>query len=101
MTVLGGVMMALSALARGTRSAVIALFAVIYIPELLVQILSKFRDIGWISVRSNVIQLEAVLFGVENPYGYAIWTGVFVIAAVVLLCAGAMWLRVKPTEVVK
>lgn len=100
LAVFGGIMLAVSAFARGTRSAVVALFALVYIPELLAKILSMFRDVGWISVRRNVEQVAAVLFGEANPRAYTSWAGFIVLAAIVLLCVVALRWRIKPTEIV-
>jgi hypothetical protein len=99
--VLGGLMLAASAVARGTRSAVIALFSLIYIPRLLAKILSIFEDVGWISINQNVEQSAAVLFGAPNPRSYSSWVGFIMLAAIVALCIAVLKMRIKPTEIVK
>ncbi len=99
--VLGGVTLAASAGARGTRSAVIALFALIYIPQLLAEILSGLRDVGWISINTNIEQVAAALFDTGNPHAYSTGIGFIVLAAIVAACVGVLRLRIKPTEIVK
>lgn len=101
LAVLGGIMLAVSAFARGIRSAVVALFALVYIPDLLSKILSVFRDAGWISIRDNIEQVAAALFGASNPHSYSFWVGFIILTAIVLVCIGALRWRIKPTEVVK
>lgn len=101
LVVLGGVMLATSASARGTRSAVIAIFALIYIPQLIAKILSGLRDVEWISINANIEQVGAALFGTGNPHAYTTWVGFIVLAAIVAACVGVLRLKIKPTEIVK
>lgn len=101
LVVLGGLMLTVSAFARGTRSAIIAIFALIYIPNLLAKILSMFRDVGWISISRNIEQVAAVLFDAGNPRDYSPWVGFVILTVIVAACVGALRWRIRPTEVVK
>ena len=101
LVVLGGVMLAVSAYARGIRSAVVAYFAVAYVPDLVANIMEGFRDIGWISVRRDIRQVTAALFGGENPYEFPVWVGALALVVIVCLCVMLLRMRIKPTEVVK
>jgi ABC-2 type transport system permease protein len=100
LAVIGGITLAVSALARGTRSAVVAIFALVYIPDLLAKILSAFRDVGWISIHRNIEQVASVLFTAGNPRAYPSWVGFIVLVAIVSICIAALRWRIKPTEVV-
>ena len=101
LVVLGGLMLTVSAFARGTRSAIIAIFALIYIPDLLAKILSMFRDMGWISISRNIEQVAAVLFDAGNPRDYSPWVGFIILTVIVAACVGALRWRIQPTEIVK
>ncbi|UCF06147.1 MAG: hypothetical protein JSV33_03720 [bacterium] len=97
----GGLMLAVSAFARGIRSAVVGYFALIFIPNLLARILSVFREVRWISINRNIEQVASTLFGRGNPYSYPVWVGGIILAGIVVLCLAVLRLRIKPTEVVK
>ena len=101
LVVLGGLMLTVSACARGVRSAIVALFALIYIPDLLTRILSLFRDVSFISIRKNIEQVAAVMFDAGNPHPYSAWVGAAVLAAIVFACVGILRSRIQPTEVVR
>ena len=101
LTLLGALLLALSSLAKGTRSAIVAFFALITIPAFIVQLLSSIRDIGWISVTRNLRQLSEVLYGQAAPYRYPLWAAVIAWVAVIALSVLVLKKRIKPTEVVK
>lgn len=101
MVALGCLMLAISASARGTRSAAIFYFALIYFPELFRQILSRVPEVGLISLKANLKQTGSLFFGLERPYHFSFWLGLGVLLGVILLCIGVLRMKVKPTEVVR
>jgi ABC-type transport system involved in multi-copper enzyme maturation permease subunit len=99
--VLSALLLALSSLARGTRSSIVAFFALITIPAFMVQLLSSIKDIGWISVTRNLRQLSEVMYGQAAPYRYPLWAAVTAWVVVVAVSVLVLRKRIKPTEVVK
>ncbi|MBN1163029.1 MAG: ABC transporter permease subunit [Candidatus Krumholzibacteriota bacterium] len=98
---LGGIMLVLSALSRGTRSAAIIFFALVYIPEMLRRIFSGMNDWGWISIRANILQLGAILFGLRRPYPFPGCLAFLSLAVVTAACLAVLRHQIRPTEVVK
>jgi ABC-2 type transport system permease protein len=101
LTVLGTAMLALSALAKGVRSAIVAFFAVLVIPAFLVELFQQFRDIGWIAITRNLRQISELLYGMGAPYRYPVWAGILSALVVVGAALAVLRFRIKPTEVVK
>ena len=99
--VLGGFMLALSAWARGVRSAIVAFFALIAIPAFIVELFQKYSDVGWIAITRNLRQLSELLYGRGAPYRYPVWAAVLSALVVVALSIAVLRWRIKPTEVVK
>ena len=99
--ILGGVVLALSSAARGARPAAIAYFAVLTFPDLLREILPGIPEVGLISLTADLRQTAAFLFGLERPFGYPVGWGLAAMAAVLFLSLGALWAKVKPTEVIR
>lgn len=100
-TVLSALLLALSSLAKGTRSAIVAFFSLITIPAFIAQLISSKKDIGWISVTRNLRQLSEVLYGQAAPYRYPVWAAVAAWIVVVAVSVLVLKRRIKPTEVVK
>jgi ABC-2 type transport system permease protein len=101
LTALSAILLALSSLAKGTRSALVAFFSLITIPAFIVQLISSIKDIGWISVTRNLRQLSELLYGQAAPYRYPVWAAVTAWIVVVALSVLVLRKRIKPTEVVK
>jgi hypothetical protein len=101
LTVLGTFMLALSACAKGARSAIVAYFALLAIPAFLVELFQRYRDIGWISITRNLRQISEVLYGMDAPYRYPIWAAALSAMAVLAASIAVLRHRIKPTEVVK
>lgn len=97
---LGGVVLALSSVARSMRAAAILFFAVWIFPDLLRQILAKVPEIGLLSLNADLRQISAVILGVAKPFDFSVWWALIIVLVVILLSGLALRLRVKPTEVV-
>jgi len=98
---LGGAILALSAVAKGTRSAAILFFAVWAFPDALREILSKVPEVGLVSLHADLMQVGSLFFGLSQPFRFSVWLALVVLAGVILLCVGALRLKVRPTEVVR
>jgi hypothetical protein len=97
---LGGVVLALSSVARSMRAAAILFFAVWVFPDLLRQILGRVPEVGLFSLNADIRQISAAILGVAQPFDFSVWWAVLVVLAVVVISGAALRLRVKPTEVV-
>jgi len=99
--VLGSLILALSSLARSSGAAAILFFSLIYFPEVAVKILARVPNIGIISVQADLRQVGAVLFGLARPYSFSpLLAGGFLILCL-LFCWLILFLKIRPTEVVK
>ena len=101
LVVLGGFMLALSAWARGSRSAIVSFFALIAIPAFIVELFQEYQDIGWIAITRNLRQLSELFYARGAPYRYPVWAAVLSALVVVALSIAVLRWRIKPTEVVK
>ncbi|MFH1941972.1 MAG: ABC transporter permease subunit [bacterium] len=97
----GGLVLALSASARGTRSAAILFFALIAFPDLFREILSRVPEVGLMSLSAVLRQTGSLLFGVERPFQFSLWLAFVVVGVVWFLCLWVLREKVKPTEIVK
>jgi len=98
---LGGLMLALSSISKGTRSAAIFFFAILTFPESFRSILSRVPNIGLISLNADLRQIAAVLFGLEAPFDFSVWFALCVLLIVILGSFFILRVRVKPTEVIR
>ena len=98
---LGGIILALSSAARGTRSAAILFFALLMFPDLFRQILSRIPEVGLLSVNANLQQVGSIIFSVDRPFKFSLVWAVVVLVIVIFLCLVAIRWKVKPTEVVR
>ena len=99
--VLGSLLLAVSSCAKGTRSAIVAFFALLLIPAFIAELMFRVHDIGWISVTRNLRQISAFLYGESAPYRYPAWAAALAWIAVTGASLLVLRLRIKPTEVVK
>ena len=98
---LGSLLLAISASARGTRSAAILFFGFIYFPDLLRQILSRIPEVGLIALNADLQQTGSLLFKLERPFRFSVVWAFVALLAVVLLSFIVLRAKVKPTEVVR
>lgn len=98
---LGGLMLTISSVVRGTRSAAIFFFALITFPELFRKILSSIPEAGLISLNADIKQVVSVFFGLERPFQFSVWWSLAVLTGIVFLCLGILRVKVRPAEVVK
>lgn len=101
LVVLGGLILALSSAARGTRSAAILFFAIIMFPDVFRQILSRIPEVSLFSLTADLRQVGAALFAQQAAFPVAtVWSWVALVVAVAVTF-GVLWLKVRPTEVVR
>ena len=98
---LGSVLLAISASARGTRSAAILFFGLLYFPDLLRQILSRIPEVGLIALNADLQQAGSLLFELEKPFRFSVVWAFVALLLVVILSFLLLRAKVKPTEVVR
>ncbi len=98
---LGSVLLAISASARGTRSAAILFFGLLYFPDLLRQILSRIPEVGLIALNADLQQAGSLLFELERPFRFSVVWAFVALLVVVILSFLLLRAKVKPTEVVR
>jgi hypothetical protein len=98
---LGSVLLAISASARGTRSAAILFFGLLYFPDLLRQILSRIPEVGLIALNADLQQAGSLLFELERPFRFSVIWAFVALLVVVILSFLLLRAKVKPTEVVR
>ncbi len=99
--VLGGAMLALSAVASGGRAAALLFFGLLTLPDIFPQIIPGVPELGLLSIGANLGQVTAMLFGVDRPHDYSAWLALIALAAVVAAAVGVLKLKIRPTEVVR
>ena len=97
---LGGLILALSSIAKSMRSAAISFFAFIMFADLFRSILSKVPEVGLISFNADIYQTGSQLFGLKTPYSFSVWAAVVVLVTVNVGFFLLLKWRIRPTEVV-
>jgi len=100
-TVLGGLILALSSAAKGSGSAAVIFIVILMFPDILSKILSRIPEVGIFSVQSSLKQTGAFFFGIEKPYEFAVYWGILMLVGIIVLSFVVLQSKIKPTEVVK
>ena len=98
---LGFLLTAISASARGIRSAAILFFGLIYFPDLFRVILSNIQEVALISLNADFRQVGSLLFKLDAPFRFSVIWSFVALAAIVAFSIFILLKRVKPTEVVR
>jgi ABC-2 type transport system permease protein len=99
--VYAGLIMALSAAASKARTAAIAFFSVLFVPDILRMIFSGIPSIGVISIWADLRQISAWMFGLDLPYAFSPWLALAFLLVLLFCCVLLLGKSIKPTEVVK
>lgn len=98
--VMGGLILALSALVKGARSVLVFIF-LIYFPEMIRVIFSRIPELGLFSIKAGLKQAEAFFFQEELPYEFSVWIALLLFLILAAISYAILRWRVKPVEIVK
>ena len=96
-----GIILALSAATSKARSAAIAFFSILFVPDVLRAIFSGVPSVGVISIWADLRQVSAWMFGLDLPYLFSPWIALAILLVLLTGCILLVGKSIKPTEVVK
>ena len=97
---MGGMVLAVSASARGARSAAIMFFVLMTLPDLFRKVLTRLPEVGLISITANLRQAGSLLFMTEPAHDYSRILSLLVLTSVIGLSLIVLIKKVRPVEVV-
>lgn len=98
-TVLGGLILALSASVSNSAAAIL-FFAVLLFTDIVKNILSRIPNVGLLSIGADLQQVASVLFGNPRPHDFSPVSAWIVLIVVIGACLLILRIRLRPTEVV-
>jgi hypothetical protein len=97
---MGGMVLAVSASARGARSAAIMFFVVMTLPDLFRRVLTRLPETGLISITANLQQAGSLLLMTGPEHEYSRMLSLLVLTFVIALSLVVLIRKVRPVEVV-
>lgn len=99
--VMGGLMLAFSALSPSGRNAAILFFVTLSFTEIIRAVFSQIPTVGTVSLQADLRQIAAFLFQSSPPFEFSIFLAAVMLVLVVAFSVLTLKLKIKPTEVVR
>ena len=99
--VFGGLILALSALGRGSRFAGIGFFTIIVVTDIIEAIFSNFKNFGIVSITSDLRQVGDAMFGQQPSHEFSTLYAFLALVLIIIISYFSLKMKVKGTEVVQ